>query len=98
MCHLGVLQVQLLPISKVAVADLGNDWLTIYQGPALSTNWTALRAGCKYQLRVSARNAVGFSQFSIPVAFVTSADAPLTPPRPSALIESRVSRQCTAAA
>lgn len=80
-----------MPVSKVAVADLGKDWLTIYQGPALSTNWSALRAGCKYQLRVACRNAVGFSQFSIPVPFMTAPDAPLPPPRPTALIESRVS-------
>lgn len=85
------LQVQLLPVSKVAVRDLGQDWLTIYQGAGLSTNWSALRAGCKYQLRVAARNSVGFSQFSIPVSFMTQPDAPLAPAKPTALCESRVS-------
>lgn len=88
-----VLQVQLLAVSKVAVADLGNDWLIIYQGPALSTNWSSLRAGCKYQLRVAACNSVGSSSFSIPLGFVTAPDAPLPPPRPIALLESRVSSQ-----
>jgi hypothetical protein len=86
------LQVQLLPISKIAVADLGGkDWLSIYQGPGLSTSWNSLRAGCKYQLHVACRNAVGYSQYSVPVIFVTAPDAPLPPPRPSALVESRVS-------
>lgn len=92
------MQVQLLPISKIAVADLGgSDWLSIYQGSGLSTSWNSLRAGCKYQLRVACRNAVGYSQYSVPVTFVTAPDAPLPPPRPSALIESRVSsaRTCT---
>lgn len=84
-------QVQLLAVSKVAVGDLGSDWLTIYQGSGLGTNWSSLRPGCKYQLRVAARNTVGYSQFSIPVSFTTSADAPLPPPRPTALVESRVS-------
>lgn len=90
------LQVQLLPVSKIAVADLGgSDWLSIYQGSGLSTSWNSLRAGCKYQLRVACRNAVGYSQYSVPVTFVTAPDAPLPPPRPSALIESRVSTALT---
>jgi hypothetical protein len=84
-------QVQLLPVSKIAVSDLGNDWLTIYQGPDLSTSWSSLRAGCKYQLRVASRNAVGYSQFSVPVSFMTAPDAPLPPPKPSALIDKQVS-------
>jgi hypothetical protein len=88
-----MLQVQLLAVSKVAVADLGNDWLTIHQGPALSTNWSSLRAGCKYQLRVAACNSMGSSSFSIPLSFVTAPDAPLPPPRPTALLESRVSNR-----
>jgi len=85
------LQVQLLAVSKIAVRDLGQDWLTIYQGAGLGTNWSALRAGCKYQLRVAACNSVGFSQFSIPVSFMTQPDAPLSPAKPTALCESRVS-------
>jgi hypothetical protein len=78
------LQVDLQAKTKIAVAEMGPDWTTIYQGPTRACTVSQLCPGCGYRVRVCAINAAGPSQYSVPLDFVTAADVPLPPAPPVA--------------
>ncbi|KAF8059974.1 FNDC3B [Scenedesmus sp. PABB004] len=82
-------QVQLQAKTKVAAAELGPDWIIIFDGSALATTFAALQPGCQYSLRVAARNGAGQGQFSVPLHVTTAPDAPLAPPTPEAVSETK---------
>ena len=56
--------------------------LSAPQGEAAACAVGNLRAGCRYHVRVRARNAAGFSPASCPAEVRTSPDAPEAPPGP----------------
>ncbi len=70
--------------TKIAVAEMGPDWTTIYQGPTRACTVSQLCPGCGYRVRVCAINAAGPSQHGPSLDFVTAADVPLHPAPPVA--------------
>lgn len=81
-CCCLVAQVQLQAKTKVAVQQLGADWLVIYDGPSTATTFSALQPGCQYMFRVAAANSAGQGQFCVPMQLTTAADAPMAPDPP----------------
>jgi hypothetical protein len=84
-------EVQLQAVTRAAREVLGDDWLIIYNGPSTATTFSALQPGCTYMARVSARNSVGATAFSLAVQFSTSPDVPASPAVPDTEVDCTVS-------
>lgn len=61
------------------------------QGPSTAHTQESLRPGCKYEVRVRARNAAGFGGYTRPIVISTAPDVPSSPAMPRCLARSLTS-------
>ncbi|KAL3147790.1 Fibronectin type III domain-containing protein 3B, variant 2 [Trebouxia sp. C0010 RCD-2024] len=83
-------QVELRPKSKAGLAGMSDEWLTVYQGEATACTMSCLYAGCVYRVRIRAKNASGWSQYSIPSDVKAAPGVPHAPGAPQSMGQSAV--------